>query len=182
MLVLLKNTEAAHPSQWFLNIEMVKCSIATGVIFNLLLTTFTLMQFKWIMSWRDRNIKWILMSGTYHCNLRQILILAEQKKHCTHSVGPTLQRSTSSAGCIFNMLYFDFETALTEGYFWLIVKALYHVDSKHYLSIHLPCLSLTFSQPRVCIDNPFPLFFLHPVLTLQRQSQLFHIYAYYTQL
>lgn len=139
--------------------------------------SFTLVQFKWFISWRDRNIKLILMSGSYRCHLRQVLTPAERKTYCTHSLGPTLQRLTFSAGCIFNMQYFDFEAALTKGCFWSIVKALYHKESKQCLSIHLPCLSLTFSQPWACIDNPFPFFLFHPVLTLQPTHWLSHTHT-----
>lgn len=139
--------------------------------------SFTLVQFKWFMCWRDRNIKLIFMSQSYRCDLGQVLTLAKQKTYCTLSLGP--QRLTSSAGCIYNMQNFDFEAALTEGYFWSIAWALYHEESKHCLSIHLPCLSLTFSQPRACIDSPFPFFFffLHPMLSLKPPPRLSHIHT-----
>lgn len=126
--------------------------------------SFTLMQHIWIMSSQDQNIKLIWMSEIDFCPLRQVLTPADQFVHvyiqvsyCKHTLSSALERLASTASCIFNMQHFDFEAAMTEGYSWLMFKALHHEESTKCLSIHLPCLSLTFSRPRACIDSLFPL-------------------------
>lgn len=125
-------------------------------------------------SWRDQNTELIWMSDIDHCHLGQVLTPPEhvsshlqfvrgiqfffsiQETYCTYILSPTLQRSASTASWIFTMQYFDFEAVLTEGYSRSIIKALYREESTQCLSIHLPCLPLTFSQPRACIDSLFP--------------------------